>query len=152
MIGASIIRSVTKSSAEAEAKKQARDSRDQQILRRLGERIRNLRNLRDLTQERLAERAGLTSKFLGEVERVETNPSATSLVRIAEGLSVDLGELFEPGAEAVPVDVEGLKRLKDVYSELGRQLTELTRVERQARREREAPQAQPVRVRASKKA
>lgn len=143
---------MTKSSAEAEAKKQARDSRDQEILRRLGERIRNLRNLRDLTQERLAERAGLTPKFLGEVERVETNPSATSLVRIAEGLAVGVGELFEPGAEAVPVDAEALKRLKDVYTELGRQLTELTRVERQARREREPAHGQTVRVRASKKA
>jgi transcriptional regulator with XRE-family HTH domain len=54
-----------------------------------------LRADRGLSQEAVAERGGgITYKHVGEVERAESNPSATSLVRIANGLGVSVGDLF----------------------------------------------------------
>lgn len=45
------------------------------IRRGLGKRIRTLRRLKTLTQEELGEKAGLSYKFVGEIERGEVNPS-----------------------------------------------------------------------------
>jgi len=39
----------------------------------LGKRIRSLRRLADLSQEGLAEKAGMSSKYLGEVEHMVTD-------------------------------------------------------------------------------
>jgi transcriptional regulator with XRE-family HTH domain len=69
---------------------------DAGVCRRLGERIRELRKERGLSQQGLAERAGgrTSAKHIGAVERGSSVPSATSLVRIAQGLEVTVGELF----------------------------------------------------------
>lgn len=68
---------------------------------RLGARLRALRRARGLTQERLAERAGLSYKFVGEIERGQGNPTLETLVALAEALDVDVADLFEP-AESRP--------------------------------------------------
>lgn len=60
----------------------------------LGRRIRTLRRLRQWTQEGLAERAHLSGKFVGLVERAAGNPTLDVLVRIAEALQVEIAELF----------------------------------------------------------
>jgi transcriptional regulator with XRE-family HTH domain len=60
----------------------------------LGNRIRTLRKLKALTQEELGEQAGLSYKFLGEIERGEVNPSLESLIGIAKALDVKVGDLF----------------------------------------------------------
>lgn len=67
-----------------------------EIRRRLGKRIRELRDERGLTQEALAERAGgrMSAKHVGAVERGKSAPGTTSLVRLAHGLEVTVGELF----------------------------------------------------------
>lgn len=99
------------------------------MLQQLGNRIRLLRVQRGLTQEKLAERAGLTPKFLGEVERVETNPSATSLVRIAAGLQVDIGDLFNATSDAIPVSADALAQLQTTFHSMGQLLSGLTRLD-----------------------
>jgi transcriptional regulator with XRE-family HTH domain len=60
----------------------------------LGRRLRALRTLRGLTQEQLGERASVTGKFLGQVERGVGNPSLQVLVRLAHALGVELWELL----------------------------------------------------------
>jgi transcriptional regulator with XRE-family HTH domain len=79
---------------------------DREIRRLLGMRIRELRLARGLSQEAVAERGGrITCKHVGEIERAESNPSATSLVRIAYGIGVAVGELFAtlpPPAASTP--------------------------------------------------
>ena len=55
-----------------------------------------LRKARKLTQEQLGEQAGISYKFIGEVERGAVNPSLDSLVSIARALRVGVKELF-PG-------------------------------------------------------
>jgi transcriptional regulator with XRE-family HTH domain len=51
--------------------------------RRLGTRIQTLRHDRQLTQEQLATRAGISQKYLSELERGEKAPSWGTLVALA---------------------------------------------------------------------
>lgn len=60
----------------------------------VGKRIRHLRKLSRYTQEELGERAGLSYKFIGEIERGEVNPSLDSLSSIARALKVGVREIF----------------------------------------------------------
>ncbi len=66
----------------------------------LGRRIRSLRKLRGLTQEQLAASADVSGKYLSEVERGETNVTVLILDKLAQGLHVDIQELFDFGHEA----------------------------------------------------
>jgi len=63
--------------------------------RALGEAIRTFRKKAKLTQERLAERADLNYKYLGEVERGEKTISVEALARIAQALNVRMAQLIE---------------------------------------------------------
>jgi len=58
-----------------------------------GEAIRAYRRDAQLTQEGLAERAGLNPKYLGEVERGNKECSLTSMVKIAKALGVRVRNL-----------------------------------------------------------
>lgn len=54
-----------------------------------------MRQAKHLTQDALAERAGLTAKYLSEVENGHVNPSLKVLHALAnEGLGVTISELF----------------------------------------------------------
>ena len=61
---------------------------------RVGTRVRELRARRGWTQEALGERAGLSYKFIGEIERGVGNPTVASLGQIADAFAIDVGELF----------------------------------------------------------
>ena len=61
----------------------------------VGARIREARHLLDMTQEELAEAAGLHWTYVGQVERGQRNLTITSLLRIAGGLRLDPGKLVE---------------------------------------------------------
>src|SRR5438552_1259873 len=60
----------------------------------LGRRLHALRVLRKLTQEDLGERAGVSGKFVGQVERGVANPSLKVLDRLSQALAVNLPDLF----------------------------------------------------------
>ena len=60
----------------------------------LGERVRELRKQAGLTQEQAAEAAGISGKYLGEVERGEVNVSSVILHKLAEVLAVDILDFF----------------------------------------------------------
>lgn len=65
------------------------------MLRLLGAQLRRLRLERKLSQERLAELAGLHYKYVGRVELGKADAGADVLVRLARALGVPVGELFE---------------------------------------------------------
>jgi transcriptional regulator with XRE-family HTH domain len=65
------------------------------ILAQVGRRIRNLRENSGISQEVLAEKSSLHRTYIGGVERGLRNPSLKSLERIAKGLGVGVGELFQ---------------------------------------------------------
>ncbi|MGH3850369.1 MAG: helix-turn-helix domain-containing protein [Pseudonocardiaceae bacterium] len=60
----------------------------------LGARIRERRQVLGLSQEALAERAGLHWTFVGQVERGRRNLSFHNLLKLAAGLGVDPAELI----------------------------------------------------------
>lgn len=67
-----------------------------EILRLFGERLRELRTERNLSQEALAELAGLDRNYIGQIERAERNVALVNIVRIAKALEIEPGELFSP--------------------------------------------------------
>jgi len=85
----------------------------------LGRRIRSLRKKHGMTQEGLASLAEVSGKYLSEVERGETNPTAGLLNKIAHGLGVELQELFDFGHEATrdQLELEMIQLIKDASEE-----------------------------------
>jgi len=65
------------------------------IRARFGAALREWRTRQQLTQEQLAERSALSSKFIGEVERGAGNPTIETIARIADALDIRVSDLFE---------------------------------------------------------
>ena len=63
-------------------------SLDTQTLKKIGTRIREARTSQSLSQERLAELAGLSHTYIGRLERGEKQASIDTLVRVARCLDV----------------------------------------------------------------
>ncbi len=74
---------------------------DDALIRRIGVEIRSRRKALGWSQEKLAEEADLNPKYLSEIERFLSNPSATILHRIAVALKVSPNDLldFSPSGE-----------------------------------------------------
>jgi len=66
---------------------------------KIGERIRNLRQSSNLTQEELAERANLTKGFISQIERDLTSISLDSLAQILEALDENISDFFREASE-----------------------------------------------------
>lgn len=62
---------------------------------RLGKRIKQLRTEKGLTQEKLAELAGINAKFEGRIEAAINKPSLDTIVKLAKALDVEVLELFK---------------------------------------------------------
>jgi transcriptional regulator with XRE-family HTH domain len=56
--------------------------------------LRRERHAKELTQEELADRAGLSSRYLGSIERGAVSASVTVLGRLAQALRVSPCELI----------------------------------------------------------
>jgi transcriptional regulator with XRE-family HTH domain len=57
-------------------------------------RVRELRTERGVSQEKLAEQAGIHRTYLGGIELGLRNPSLRNIARIARALDVPIKELF----------------------------------------------------------
>lgn len=64
---------------------------------RFGNRLRELRVARGLTQERLAELAGLHKNYVGEVERGLRNVALDNIYKLAHALKVGPEAFFSDG-------------------------------------------------------
>ena len=67
---------------------------DKDYLRLFAQRVRMLREEQGISQEKLAERAELHRTYIGMVERLERNPSLVCIHKNANGLGVDVKQLF----------------------------------------------------------
>lgn len=65
------------------------------IAKAVGQRIRNYRTQRDLSQEKLAELSGCHPTYIGQLERGEKNATLESIERITSALQISLSTLFE---------------------------------------------------------
>lgn len=62
--------------------------------RLIGIRIKNLRQSRGLSQEGLAEKTGISPKYLSSIERGKENPTLDTLLKLANSLNVEIFEIF----------------------------------------------------------
>jgi transcriptional regulator with XRE-family HTH domain len=65
------------------------------IILRLGARVRLLREQANISQEALGLLSGLHRTYIGAIERGERNPSVLSLKKIADALKVSMRDLFD---------------------------------------------------------
>ena len=75
------------------------DHRVLEAQKRVGKRIRALRESRKLTQEILSQMAGFTQKYLGEVERGTGNITLELLTKLADALGVSLASIMDNDQE-----------------------------------------------------
>ena len=117
------------------------------VKKAIGYRIRKLRESKDYSQENMGGELGITAGAYAKIERGETDPSATRLLRIAEVLGVDVYTFFHdnqlrpvssvvnqpPNAyEAISKsDIDGLAELvKKLSREMEKMKTELTELKK----------------------
>ena len=65
------------------------------IVKAVGQRIRNYRTQKGLSQEKLAELSGCHPTYIGQLERGEKNATLESIERITAALGITLSKLFE---------------------------------------------------------
>ena len=63
-------------------------------LAQFAKRVRQLRLKQKLSQEKLAELADLHINSIGRIERLQLDPTATTIVKLARALRVKPAELF----------------------------------------------------------
>lgn len=67
--------------------------------RLFAKRLRQIRQIKGLSQEALADLAGLHRTYIGSVERSERNVSIDNMERLANALEVDIAELLREEPE-----------------------------------------------------
>ncbi len=68
---------------------------DEEGLKLLAQRLKQLRSEKKITQEELAYRSELTLSQIARIETVKINPTVSTMFRIAKALDVSLSELFD---------------------------------------------------------
>ena len=69
------------------------------IARLFGQRLRNYRIEKNLSQEKLAELSGCHSSYIGQLERGQKNPTIESVFKVVSALDLTLSDFFS--------DIEG---------------------------------------------
>lgn len=69
--------------------------KDIAVLRDFGDQVRSLRLKRRMSQEVLAEQAGLHRTYIGSIERGQRNIALLNLLRLADALHVDVATLLK---------------------------------------------------------
>lgn len=95
---------------------------------RFGKHVRALRGARELTQESLAEKSGLSVDAVARVESGRMVPTLTTLSKLADGLDLSLATLFET------FEREGRKDASEVADYLARRTAKEVRMARRVMR------------------
>ena len=69
--------------------------RDEDVLKDFGKQLRNLREQKGLSQERLAELADVHRTYQGLIERGRANPTLLAIVALSRALKVRPAKLLE---------------------------------------------------------
>ena len=85
----------------------------QTFQQRFGENFRRIRKNKNLTQDVVAERAGMSPSYISEVENGMANPKLSTAEKLATGLDVEVFDLFIfLHVHATPAQIR--KRLKAI--------------------------------------
>ena len=71
------------------------------VMKRVNEKIKQLRLARGYTLENLATLCGLTKGYLSKIERSDNSPPISTLQTIASCLGVDIADIFDDGESSV---------------------------------------------------
>lgn len=66
-----------------------------QLLIKFGKEIKKARIDKDISQEALAEKAGMHVTFLSRIENGKANISLDSVLKLANALNIEVSELFK---------------------------------------------------------
>ena len=76
--------------------------RDQDFIERVGKRVVEIRKRKNISQEDLIERSGLSLSQIGRVERAEINTSISMIALIANSLGVHPNEIMNVDFDITP--------------------------------------------------
>ncbi|MGV0958080.1 helix-turn-helix domain-containing protein [Empedobacter falsenii] len=65
-----------------------------EILIQFGNRVKELRKEQNMSQEDLADAAGLHRTYIGMIERAEKNITLVNIEKIAKALKIDIKDFF----------------------------------------------------------
>lgn len=65
------------------------------LRKKFGKRVKGLRVKTGMSQEDLADRCGFARSYMSRMERGKANPSLDAIERLAGGLRVSVGALFD---------------------------------------------------------
>ena len=75
-------------------------------LQNFGKQVRQLRKKANLTQEKLAEAAGISAYYAGQIERGEGLPSLRTADNLAQAFGMTLSDLFRfPSEQETPQEI-----------------------------------------------
>lgn len=89
---------------------------------KIGHKIKSAREAKKLTQEKLAEAAGISTVYLSEIENKKTIPSFSTLYALCRALNISLDSLVSDMESSAIKDITLLltrcneKQLKVIYS------------------------------------
>jgi len=66
-----------------------------QVLKNFGDKVRLERTKKNLSQEGLADLAGVHRTYIGMIERAEKNITLENIEKIAKALNIDISELLK---------------------------------------------------------
>jgi len=66
-----------------------------EYLKKFGKNLKNIRSLKGLSQEELAERSGLHRTYISFLERGQRNPTLTTIYKLASVLDINVRTFFE---------------------------------------------------------
>jgi transcriptional regulator with XRE-family HTH domain len=69
-------------------------NKDETLLHELAQKIKKRRNELNISQEKLAEKCDFDRTYISLLERAKRNPSYLSLVKLCNGLEIELSELL----------------------------------------------------------
>lgn len=86
------------------------------VIDTIAERIRERRKVLGLTQEKLAERAGLSVNYLAQLEISDKTPSLKTLASLASALEIEIADFFASRAPEEWTDEVNnlLRRLREM--------------------------------------
>lgn len=64
------------------------------VKKKFGGRVREIRKEKGLSQEKLADLAGLDRTYISDVERGERNISLVNIIKIANAFNINVKDLF----------------------------------------------------------
>ena len=77
-----------------------------EIKRLIGMRIQGVRKSRKMSQEDLAEKMGISPKYLSSIERGKENPTLDTFIKLADSLGVEISEIFDYAGEKSPKELK----------------------------------------------